>query len=228
MSEPGLECRNVSYVGTGFPGEPRQVLRRATASFGKGRVALVTGEMGAGKTTLLSVLAGLLRPTEGEVIAEGFPVSRWTMTHRDRWRRKVGLVFQASHLWADLTVLENVMLPMIPRSKSLNRQRSAGLESLEMLGVAHLAGRSVRELSAGERQRVSVSRAMVSRPAVVLADEPTAHQDEEGVMRILGCLVLAAGWNAAVVVASHDPRVEEAGRSQDRWHMTQGRIERKA
>ena len=226
MTPAGLEARGVSYFPEGAGGEEGALLRKVSARFEKGRITLLSGEMGAGKTTLLNTLAGLLRPAEGEVIAEGLAVSHWTSAHLDRWRRDVGLVFQSCHLWAGLTVLENVILPMIPRGEKLARLRTFGLESLKRLGVAHLAGRRARGLSLGERQRVTVARALVSRPAFVLADEPTAHQDEGGVAIVLDCLASAAEGNATLVVASHDPRVLKDLRIEHRWHLTKGRIER--
>ena len=226
MNKTGLECRGVSYFPTGV-GEKRQpLLQGVCARFEKGRISLLTGEMGAGKTTLLSILAGLLRPAEGEVIAEGLPVSRWSSAHLDRWRRKMGFVFQSCHLWAELTALENVILPMIPRGETLARLRTMGMESLMKLGVEDLAGRCVRGLSLGERQRVAVARALVSQPAFLLADEPTAHQDEDGVNIVLDLLASVADGNATVVVASHDPRLFKDIRIEHRWRLTEGKIER--
>jgi putative ABC transport system ATP-binding protein len=227
MNHVGLECREVAYAPPGDPAQaPAPILDGATASFVKGAPALVTGPMGAGKSTLLHILAGLLRPSRGEVLAEGRPVSRWTAAHRDLWRRSVGIALQASSLWPELTALENAMLPLIPRGKPLAALRTLGLEALESLGVSHLAGRSARLLSGGERQRVAVARALASRPAFLFLDEPTAHQDAEGVRRILGAVSSAVSWNATVVAASHDPRVAEAGLFQDLWRLTGGRLER--
>jgi ABC-type lipoprotein export system ATPase subunit len=226
MNDVGLECREVAFA----PGGPAQghtpILDGVTAIFGKGSPALVTGPMGAGKSTLLHILAGLLRPSRGEVLAEGRPVSRWTAAHRDLWRRSAGIALQASSLWPELTALENVMLPLIPRGKALTTLRAMGLEALESLGVSHLAGRTARLLSGGERQRVAVARALVSRPAFLFVDEPTAHQDDDGVRRILESVSSAVSWNATVVAASHDPRVAEAGLFKDLWRLTGGRLER--
>jgi len=227
MNEGGLECRGVWFHPRDRAGEGQQaILDGVNAVFAKGSLALITGPMGAGKSTLIHILSGLLRPTQGEVIAEGKPVSRWTTAHRDLWRRRVGIAFQTSSLWPELTALENVILPMIPRARSLPTLRSLALESLDALGVSHLAGKDVRLLSGGERQRVALARALVSRPAFLFADEPTAHQDNEGVKQVLGAVSSAIAWNAAVVVASHDPRVPETGLFNDRWHLAAGRLEK--
>jgi ABC-type lipoprotein export system ATPase subunit len=160
------------------------------------------------------------------VLAGGQPVSRWTAAHRDRWRRSVGIAFQASSLWPELTALENVILPMVPRGKSLPTLRALGLEVLEALGVSDLAGRKARVLSGGERQRAAIARALVSRPAFLFVDEPTAHQDDQGVKQVLGAISSSTAWGATLVVASHDPRVADEGLFSDRWHLTAGRLER--
>jgi ABC-type lipoprotein export system ATPase subunit len=226
MNDAGLECREVAFAPRDLAEGQPPILDGVNASFAKGALTLITGPMGAGKSTLLHIIAGLLRPTRGEVIAGGRPVSRWTAAHRDLWRRSVGIAFQASSLWPELTVLENVILPMVPRDKSLPTIRALGLEALEALGVSDLAGRSARILSGGERQRVAVARALVSRPAFLFVDEPTAHQDDEGVRRVLGAISSATEWTATVVVASHDPRVADAGLFVDRLHLKDGRLER--
>ena len=226
MNDAGLECREVSFAPRDRAAGQPPILDAVNARFGESSPALITGPMGAGKSTLLHILAGLLRPTKGEVLAGGRPVSRWTSAHRDLWRRSVGIAFQTSSLWPELTVLENVILPMVPRGKSLPAIRALGLEALKALGVSDLAGRSARVLSGGERQRVAVARALVSRPAFLFVDEPTAHQDDEGVRRVLGAISSATAWSAIVVVASHDPRVADAGLFSDLWHLTAGRLER--
>lgn len=226
MNHAGLECREVTFSPGERPGGPPPILDGVSAAFRNGSPALITGPMGAGKSTLLHILAGLLRPTRGEVLAEGRPVSRWTAAHRDLWRRNVGIAFQASTLWPELTALENVMLPMVPRGKGLRTLRAQGLEALEALGVADIAGRNARTLSGGERQRVAVARALVSRPAYLFVDEPTAHQDDEGVRQVLGALSSATAWHAVILAASHDPRVAEADLFSDLWRLTEGRLER--
>ena len=225
MTGPGLACRDVSLVRAGPSGEPRTVLDGVSAAFRRGRVSLVAGPMGAGKSSLLQLLGGLLRPTAGEVLADGEPVSRWTAGHRDRWRRGVGYVFQQTHLWADLTGLENVLLPLVPRGGRLSALRARSNETLDRLGALDLAPRRVRELSGGERQRVALARALVTRPSFLLVDEPTAHQDEEGVGLVLETLASAVEWDAVVVVASHDPRVLDAPGFRDRRRLVRGRLE---
>lgn len=180
------------------------VLARADASFPKGAISLVTGENGAGKTTLFHLLAGLLRPNRGEILANGEPVSRWTASHKDRWRRQVGIVFQHLRLFEDLTALENVMLPAVPRQNSLRALRQNSMAALEKLGMARLAARIAGELSGGERQRVALARAAAHRPRYLIADEVFSYQDDTG--RKLAAAVLGelAESGTTVVVSAHN------------------------
>jgi ABC-type lipoprotein export system ATPase subunit len=106
---PGLSCRRLDFRWSGRHAEEPLVLESVAADFSPGTVSLVTGETGSGKSTLLHLLAGLLRPTAGEVWADGLPVSRWPSRHRDPWRQQVGIVFQHLALIPDLSVAENLL-----------------------------------------------------------------------------------------------------------------------
>jgi ABC-type lipoprotein export system ATPase subunit len=205
-------------------GEGRAVLDGLDASFGPGLVTVVEGATGAGKSTLLHVLGGLLRPDQGEVLADGQAVSRFTAAHRDRWRRDVGLVFQSPHLLSGLTVLENVMLPLVPRGHAVDRLRAQALAALERTAIAHLAGRDPNDLSGGERQRVSLARALVTGPRFLLADEPAAHQDRAGLDNVMDQLAAAARAGAVVVVVSHDPRLASGHLDWRRLRLESGRL----
>ena len=177
---------------------------------------MISGKTGAGKTTLLHLLAGLLRPSEGQITANGQPISHWNTFHRDRWRRQVGIIFQQPHFINDFTVLENVILPMIPRGNSISQLRKLAWEALDTFEISHLANQKVRSLSGGEKQRVSIARAIIFRPAILIADEPTAHQDDQGAAMIIDKF---AGWklpHTIIIVAAHDPRWAEHGKFADK------------
>jgi putative ABC transport system ATP-binding protein len=124
-----------------------------------------------------------------------------------------------------LTVLENVLLPIIPRTKTIAGLRRHGSDALERLGISHLAGKKVFALSGGEQQRVAVARAMVSRPEILVADEPTAHQDDAGAAAVFGCLAEARRLDAIVIVAAHDRRLRQHGGLTDhRFELRNGSL----
>ncbi|MGD9331582.1 MAG: ATP-binding cassette domain-containing protein [Desulfobacterales bacterium] len=206
-----LECHNLTYRHPNGYASPSAapLLRRIDALFPGGQVSLVSGPSGAGKSTLLHLLAALLRPTSGEIVADGQPVSRWLTTHRDRWRRHLGIVFQQDRLVSRLTALENVMLPLIPRSGGPHQWRRRSQEMLSRLNAGALAGKMVAALSGGQRQRVAGARALVNRPDYLLADEPVAHQDLDNARRVGDLLQQAADRGAVVVVAAHDRHVAD-------------------
>lgn len=224
MDVNGIECRSVSVSYRLADGRENPVLHNINADFPAGQITLVTGPIGAGKSTLLHLLAGLMRPTHGEIVVDNQRVSRWISIHRDYWRRRVGFVFQLHHLFRGLSVLENVLVPTIPGNRSLKDSRRRAAVLLEKLGIRHLAGEKIRSLSGGERQRVSLARALVSRPAFVFADEPTAHQDDAGVDVVMAVMTEALEWNAVVVVAAHDPRVSDRHRHRRRYRLQKGTL----
>ena len=218
----GICCQEISLVRRGSNGSEKPVLNAVSVQFRPGRVALITGATGAGKSSLLHMIAGLIRPTSGTIVASGRPVSRWITAHRDRWRRQVGIVFQHAALLDGCSAMENVMLPLIPREKKLTALRRKADEALQRTEIRHLAGEEVGTLSGGERQRVAVARAIVSGPAFLIADEPTAFQDEEGTRIIGNILSAAARENATVIVASHDPKLMGLNLADDRFQLKNG------
>ena len=206
-----LECRRLTF---GYPTARRHaaavpLLTNIDAVFPGGRIMLVSGHSGVGKSTLLHLLAGLLRPNQGEVRADGQSVSRWIAAHRDRWRRRVGILFQRDHLIGGLTALENVIMPLIPRNGGPRQWRQLGMEMLAEFKMDDLAGQPVRSLSGGQRQRVAAARALVGIPDYIVADEPAAHQDLENARGLGRLLRQAADRGAVVVVAAHDRHVDE-------------------
>ncbi len=215
----GLVCRALDFrwpsSAAGWP----PVLQSVDASFAPGSVSLVTGKTGAGKSTLLHLLAGLLRPTAGEIWADGKPVSRWPANHRTRWRRQTGVVFQHLALMTDLSVAENLLLPLIPRGMAWPTMQNAIHEQLAAADLSALASMPASALSGGQRQRLAIARALVGRPRFILADEPTAFQDDDHTARIADQLAEAARRGAIVVVCSHDPRLRSTNNIDQRLHL---------
>jgi putative ABC transport system ATP-binding protein len=204
-----LECRRLGFQWETAGNAAQVILCDVTATFPKGAVSLVTGNTGEGKSTLLHLMAGLLLPTSGGVFADHEPVSRWPTPHRDLWRRKVGVVFQHLALLPELTVGENLLLPLIPRRTSWKDLQASVRNVLEAMGLEAFQRVRVKQLSGGQRQRVAVARAVASTPAYLLADEPTAFQDSAGADGVLQALRRAADNGATVVVCSHDARLRD-------------------
>ena len=168
---------------------------------------LLAGQSGSGKSTLLHILAGLTRPTVGSVTVNGTDIAALSESARDRWRgRNVGLVPQRLHLVGALDVRDNLRLAQALAGLRVDDDRITAL--LEAVGVIELSGRLPSQLSQGQAQRVAIARAVINRPALVLADEPTANLDDAHAAQALELLRgQAIEARATLVVASHDARV---------------------
>jgi putative ABC transport system ATP-binding protein len=178
---------------------------------------LVLGPSGCGKTTLLHIVAGLVRPSEGDVEVAGEKLHKLEGARMDRWRAStVGIVLQALHLVKHLSVRDNLRLAQYLAHAPQDDTRIA--DTLAALGVAEKAGRRPSELSQGERQRVAIARAVVNRPKLLLADEPTANLDDAAAAKAVDLLSeQAARHGATLVVATHDARVK--GKFRERLEL---------
>ena len=182
---------------------------------GERELLVVTGRSGSGKTTLLNLLSGLDRPTEGAVRFGGEDLSR--MTDRqlvELRRRSIGFVFQSYGLMPLLSAQENVELPLHIGGVSWNERRRRVQEALDSVGLGSRARHRPYELSGGEQQRVSIARALVTGPEVVFADEPTGELDTTTARSIIEILKRVSSDGTAVVVATHDLALAEAGDRQ--------------
>lgn len=186
----------------------RRLIDDVSFELSVGEATLLFGESGAGKSTLLSILACLRRPTSGQVVADGEPVSRFVAEHRDRWRRRVGYLHQRLHLFEELDAIENVLIPALPLRAGVREYQARARSLLESLDVAASSGTPVGRRSGGERQRIAVARALLARAPLLLLDEPTAHQDDARCERVLAAIDEARSQGAAVLIAAHDPRVQ--------------------
>jgi putative ABC transport system ATP-binding protein len=189
----------------------------------EGEYVAINGPSGCGKTTLLSILGLLDTPSDGSYLLEDKPVANLSPAERARIRnRRIGFVFQAFNLIGDLTVAENVELPLTYRGMSGAERTKRVQQALEKVGMSHRAKHYPVQLSGGQQQRVAVARAVVGDPAILLADEPTGNLDSsngEAVMDLLRSLNRAG---ATVCMVTHDPRyAKHADRS---IHLFDGRV----
>jgi putative ABC transport system ATP-binding protein len=185
-----------------------EALRLPAWQVAQGERWLVLGASGCGKTTLLHILAGLIRPSEGEVGVFGTDILSLQGKQLDAWRgANVGIVLQALHLLKHLSVRDNLRLAQY--LARLPQDDARVDEALGALGIGGKAGRKPAELSQGEQQRVAIARAVVNRPRLLLADEPTANLDDAAAEAAIALLAEQAGrYGATLVVATHDARVK--------------------
>jgi putative ABC transport system ATP-binding protein len=181
----------------------------------KGEYVSIAGPSGGGKTTLLSILGLLDSPTDGEYLLDGEPVGTLSATDRARVRnRQIGFVFQAFNLIGDLTVHENVELPLTYRGMSATERKRRVTDALEKMGMSNRANHYPPQLSGGQQQRVAVARAVAGDPAIILADEPTGNLDSSNGEAVMDLLQELHQGGATICMVTHDPRyAAHAGRS---------------
>ena len=189
----------------------------------KGEYVAIAGPSGCGKTTLLSILGLLDSPTEGNYTLDGQPVSRLSASDRARVRnRQIGFIFQAFNLIGDLTVYENVELPLTYRGMAADERRKRVQSALERVGMSHRMKHFPAQLSGGQQQRVAIARALVAEPSILLADEPTGNLDStngEAVMELLRELHQSG---ATICMVTHDARY--ARHAERSVHLFDGKV----
>jgi putative ABC transport system ATP-binding protein len=188
-----------------------------------GEYVAVAGPSGSGKSTLLSILGLLESPTRGRHYLKGKPVEVLDADARGRIRnREIGFVFQSFNLIGDLTVFDNVELPLTYRGMSKAERKRRVQEALEKVAMAHRMRHFPAQLSGGEQQRVAVARALAGRPAVLLADEPTGNLDSKNAGAVMELLRELHQEGATIVMVTHDPRYAQY--AERTVHLLDGRI----
>ncbi|HET8539939.1 MAG TPA: ABC transporter ATP-binding protein [Anaeromyxobacter sp.] len=222
---PVLAFRAVSREYRAAGGAILRALREATGEVPAGRVVAVTGRSGSGKSTLLHLAAGIDEPTSGEVLLLGRSLRALVDGERTRLRRDhVGLVFQFFHLVPHLSVLENVLVPALVAGDPARAAEERARALLAKVGLGDRAQEPAQKLSGGEMQRVALCRALLRRPSLLLADEPTGNLDEEtgrAVMDLI--LALAREEGSAVLYVTHSRELADAADAV--WTMHSGVLE---
>jgi putative ABC transport system ATP-binding protein len=166
------------------------------------------GSSGCGKSTLLALIGAVFQPTSGRVVIAGKKMSRlpdrFLTLHR---RRYIGFVFQRFNMLPSLTVLENILLPLLPLGLSLAQMRERAEGLMSQFGISHRQGFPAGQISVGELQRVAIARALVNDPPLILADEPTAHLDRKLSLEFMDCMAGLKAAGKTIILTSHDPLV---------------------
>ena len=205
------------------PPKPTHALSGVHLDIQSGEFVSIAGPSGCGKSTLLSILGLLDSPSEGSYWIHDDAVENLSLSDRTRIRnREIGFVFQAFNLIGDLTVYENVELPLTYRSVSAAERKRRVQEVLERVGMAHRSKHYPAQLSGGQQQRVAVARALVGQPSILLADEPTGNLDSKNSEAVIELLRQLHGEGATICMVTHDPRYADIA---DRTiHLLDGRI----
>lgn len=189
----------------------------------RGEYVSIAGPSGCGKSTLLSILGLLDSPTDGTYHLNGRPVDDLSLSERARIRnREVGFIFQSFNLIGDLTVYENVELPLTYRGMRSAERRQKVNEALERVGMSHRAKHLPSQLSGGQQQRVAVARAVAGSPLILLADEPTGNLDSKSGEAVMSLLRELHDGGATICMVTHDPRF--AAHADRSIHLFDGRV----
>lgn len=222
-SEPCVEVHDV-HKSFKRGSEVLDVLNGLNLVVQQGEFVSLMGPSGSGKTTLLNLIAGLDKPTRGSVRVQGEEISTMTEGQLAGWRtRSLGFIFQFYHLLPVLSAFRNVELPLLLLPLSAAQRRQQVTTAMEIVGLSERMWHRPGQLSGGQQQRVGIARAIVTDPALIVADEPTGDLDAKSADEILNLLVeLKSSLNKTIVMVTHDPKA--ADRADRLVHLEKGRL----
>lgn len=194
-----------SGVGKRYPGG-LTALEQVSCEIAAGEMVFITGHSGAGKSTLVRLIAAIERPTSGSIVVNGQNLAALRGRALPYLRRNFGLVFQDQKLLFDRSALENVLLPLAIVGMPIGEATRRAQAALDKVGLLDRARANPIALSGGEQQRLAIARAVVNRPAILLADEPTANLDSESAAGILDIFAAFHQVGVTVIIATHDPQ----------------------
>lgn len=203
-----LKAENLCKIYNRHQPDEMTAVNNVSLEIAGGEVLAITGPSGSGKTSLLSLLGCMSRPTSGRVQLAGRTVSQLPENFLAGIRREhFGFIFQHFNLIRDISVIENVLLPLVPTGMSMTQMKLRGQTVLDRLALGGKAKVRVNRLSGGEQQRVAIARALIADPQVLMADEPTAHLDSNLSAELLEILSVLHDAGKTILIATHDPSV---------------------
>ena len=201
-----IELKNITKIYDLNKNDQVVALKDINLSINEGELIVLKGSSGSGKSTILSLIAALNKPTSGEVIVDNKKISKLPDNFASIYRRdNIGFIFQKYNLIADLSVKENILLPLIPLNPDINELDEKLNLVMEKFQISHKKDTLVKNLSGGEQQRVAIARANVNSPKIIIADEPTANLDEKLSLHFIDILRELKAMGKTIVVATHDP-----------------------
>lgn len=199
----------------------KPVLQGASLNVERGDIVIIKGPSGIGKTTFLNILSGIDLPDKGEVLIDSKDITKMNENERAKFRlKKIGLIFQSINLIDDLSVVENIALPLKLAGKDWKKRVNELLKYLKIEDIKHSFP---SELSGGEQQRVAIARAIANEPEILIADEPTSNLDDKNTENIVNLLKkINEDMGVSIVIATHDPRMENL--NARRYFMKEGKL----
>jgi len=203
-----IETKNITKIYNKGKKYQVEAVKDANVTAKNGEITVFVGPSGCGKTTLMSMIGQLLTPTEGKIMFDNEDVTSYSDGWKSVFRRKnIGLVFQHINLLPNLNALDNVLVPLLCHDVDLNEFREPALDLLSKLGLADRAYFSVEQLSGGQQQRVAVARSLITKPNIIVADEPLTFVDENSARKITDFLCNLKEEGKTILISTHDPNI---------------------
>lgn len=219
-----IEIKNLSKIYEA-KNETHHALSNVDLNIKEGEFTVIVGQSGSGKSTLLSIMAGFLKPSDGEVSIDNTAISKIPDHHATKFRRdNIGFVFQKFNLLESLSVQENIVSVLIPSKKSKSEVDTLVEKAMKTFHIDHKKNAIAKNLSGGEQQRCAIARAIVNDPKLILADEPSANLDKKLTQELLKLLQVLKDLKKTVVVVTHDPNLYESKLFDKIITIDEGRI----
>ncbi len=210
MNKTIIQTENISKIYNDGQVDEVTAVDDVTVAIEEGSLTVLKGPSGSGKTSLLSLLGCMCRPTSGKIIVDGRDVAKLPEKFLTGIRRDTyGFIFQQFNLIRDISVIENVTLPLYPSEVDMDQMDKRAESILESLAVLHKKRAKIRDLSGGEQQRIAIARALINEPKIIFADEPTAHLDTALSEEFIQIMKKLNKEGKTLIIATHDPLVYE-------------------